>query len=79
MVSAPRDACSADHSPLDSAKGGPLTDRDGWLALRFTPALTRRDMRALVDAGYTGYVGQEFIPTRDPHQGLKEAFELCDV
>ena len=36
-------------------------------------------MRALIEAGYTGYVGQEFIPTRDPHQGLKEAFELCDV
>ena len=36
-------------------------------------------MRALVDAGYKGYVGQEFIPTRDPLAGLKEAVELCDV
>jgi hypothetical protein len=24
-------------------------------------------------------VGQEFIPTRDPLQGLKEAVKLCDV
>jgi hydroxypyruvate isomerase len=36
-------------------------------------------MRALVDIGYTGYVGQEFIPTRDPSKGLREAVALCDV
>ena len=28
---------------------------------------------------YTGYVGQEFIPTRDPFESLKEAVILCDV
>jgi hydroxypyruvate isomerase len=36
-------------------------------------------MRTLVDIGYTGYVGQEFIPTRDPVQGLTQAFTLCDM
>jgi hydroxypyruvate isomerase len=36
-------------------------------------------MKALVDVGYKGYVGQEFIPTRDPFQGLTEAVKLCDV
>jgi hydroxypyruvate isomerase len=36
-------------------------------------------MRALVDVGYTGYVGHEFIPTRDPLGGLKEAIAVCDV
>ena len=36
-------------------------------------------MRALVEIGYEGYVGQEFIPTRDPAQGLAEAVALCDV
>lgn len=36
-------------------------------------------MRALVDIGYTGYVGQEFIPTRDPAEGLAAAVALCDV
>ena len=36
-------------------------------------------MKALVDIGYKGYVGQEFIPTRDPLQGLLEAVSLCDV
>lgn len=36
-------------------------------------------MLALLDIGYTGYVGQEFLPTRDPFQGLHEAISLCDV
>ncbi|SPF35993.1 Xylose isomerase domain protein TIM barrel (fragment) [Candidatus Sulfopaludibacter sp. SbA4] len=36
-------------------------------------------MRTLVEIGYQGYVGQEFIPTRDPAQGLAEAVALCDV
>lgn len=36
-------------------------------------------MNALLEIGYVGYVGQEFIPTRDPMVGLREAIELCDV
>ncbi len=36
-------------------------------------------MKALVEVGYKGYVGQEFIPTRDPAHGLEEAVALCDV
>jgi len=36
-------------------------------------------MRKLVEIGYRGYVGQEFIPTRDAHAGLRQAVELCDV
>ena len=36
-------------------------------------------MRTIVETGYKGYVGQEFIPTRDPVQGLFEAVKLCDV
>jgi hydroxypyruvate isomerase len=36
-------------------------------------------MKKLVDIGYAGYVGQEFIPTRDPLAGLKQAVKLCDV
>lgn len=36
-------------------------------------------MRALLDIGYQGYVGQEFIPTRDPAEALSEAVTLCDV
>ena len=36
-------------------------------------------MRQLLEIGYDGYVGQEFIPTQDPLAGLRQAFELCDV
>lgn len=36
-------------------------------------------MRKLLEIGYTGYVGHEFIPTRDPLAGLREAVQLCDV
>ena len=36
-------------------------------------------MKKLVEIGYTGYVGQEFIPTRDPLAGLKQAVTICDV
>jgi hydroxypyruvate isomerase len=36
-------------------------------------------MRTLLEIGYEGYVGQEFIPTRDPAEGLAQAVELCDV
>lgn len=36
-------------------------------------------MRKLVEIGYQGYVGQEFIPTRAPLAGLEQAVRLCDV
>ncbi len=36
-------------------------------------------MKALLDVGYQGFVGQEFIPNRDPSQGLQQAVRLCDV
>jgi sugar phosphate isomerase/epimerase len=36
-------------------------------------------MRKLLAIKYDGYVGQEFIPTRDPKAGLSEALRVCDV
>lgn len=36
-------------------------------------------IQALVDNGYDGYVGQEFIPTGDPMAGLRQAVRTCDV
>jgi hydroxypyruvate isomerase len=36
-------------------------------------------MEALLEIGYGGYVGQEFIPTGDPYEGLSQAVQLCDV
>ena len=36
-------------------------------------------MRAIADTGYTGWVGQEFIPTRDPMTSLRQAVATCTV
>jgi hydroxypyruvate isomerase len=36
-------------------------------------------IKKLLATGYTGYLGQEFIPIRDPVAGLKQAVALCDV
>jgi hydroxypyruvate isomerase len=36
-------------------------------------------MKKLLEIKYTGYVGQEFIPTRKPLDGLRQAMKLCDV
>jgi hydroxypyruvate isomerase len=37
-------------------------------------------MRAIVETGYTGYVGQEFIPTyEDKIAALAEGVRICDV
>lgn len=36
-------------------------------------------MKALLDIGYQGFVGHEFIPTRDPLAGLTQAIRVCDV
>lgn len=42
----------------------------------FYPAI----MKAIVDTGYTGFVGQEFIPTSgDPLVSLREAIAICSV
>lgn len=47
---------------------------DDQQEINFPPIL-----RKLLQVGYQGYVGQEFIPTRDPLAGLREAVSLCDV
>ena len=47
---------------------------DDTQEINFPPIL-----RKLVELGYDGYVGHEFIPTRDPLTGLRQAVELCDV
>jgi sugar phosphate isomerase/epimerase len=36
-------------------------------------------MRTLVEIGYQGYMGHEFIPTSDPEQSLANAVQICDV
>jgi hydroxypyruvate isomerase len=36
-------------------------------------------MNAIVETGYKGWVGQEFIPKRDPMASLAQAAKICDV
>ena len=36
-------------------------------------------MRALLEIGYEGFGSQEFIPTKDPAEGLAEAVARCNV
>jgi hydroxypyruvate isomerase len=37
-------------------------------------------MRAIADTGYTGFVGQEFLPSRpDPLASLAQGVRICDV
>jgi hydroxypyruvate isomerase len=36
-------------------------------------------MRAIADLGYTGFVAQEFVPSRDPLTSLKEGYDVCNV
>lgn len=35
--------------------------------------------KALVDGGFTGFLGQEFIPRREPLASLAQAARICDV
>ena len=37
-------------------------------------------MRAIVETGYKGYVGQEFVPKRaDQIASLKQGMKICDI
>ncbi len=36
-------------------------------------------VKAILATGYKGYIGQEFIPKRDPLTSLKEGVVICDV
>jgi hydroxypyruvate isomerase len=36
-------------------------------------------VRAIIATGYQGFLGQEFIPTRDPLKSLEQGFRICDV
>jgi hydroxypyruvate isomerase len=36
-------------------------------------------VKAIVETGYQGYLGQEFIPAREPLASLAQSFKICDV
>ena len=47
---------------------------DDTQEIRYAPI-----MRAIAATGYKGFVGQEFIPLRDPAPSLADAVHICDV
>ena len=65
-----KDAIAHVHTAGNPGRG----ELDGRQEINYPPI-----MRALLKAGYKGYVGQEFIPTGDPWKGLQQAVSLCDV
>lgn len=36
-------------------------------------------IQAVIDTGYQGFLGQEFVPKREPLASLKQGVEICDV
>lgn len=36
-------------------------------------------IQAIEATGYTGYIGQEFVPTGDAEVALRQAFEVCNI
>jgi hydroxypyruvate isomerase len=36
-------------------------------------------VRKLLAVKYAGHVGHEFIPTRNPREGLAQAVKVCDA
>ncbi|HSQ30713.1 MAG TPA: TIM barrel protein [Gemmatimonadaceae bacterium] len=38
-----------------------------------------RVMQAIADAGFPGFVGQEFVPKRDPVASMRQAYQICNV
>jgi hydroxypyruvate isomerase len=39
----------------------------------------RRIVQAIVDTGFKGYLGQEFIPRKDAMTSLEAAYKLCRI
>jgi hydroxypyruvate isomerase len=50
------------------------SDLDDAQEINYPPII-----RALMEEGYAGFVGQEFIPKGDALQALRTAYHLCDV
>ena len=66
--------CGAAINHVHTAGNPGRGELDETQEINYTPC-----MKALTEIGYQGYVGHEFIPTRDPLVGLTEAVTKCDV
>jgi hydroxypyruvate isomerase len=64
------DAINHVHTAGNPGRG----ELDDTQEINFAPV-----MKALLDIKYKGFVGHEFIPTREPYAGLQEAIQACDV
>jgi hydroxypyruvate isomerase len=67
----------AHHASIGHYHTGGVPGRheiDGGQELNY-PAI----MRAIKATGYTGFVAQEFVPSRDPLTSMREAYQLCNV
>ena len=69
-----------------------IRDNHQWIAYYHTAGVPGRNeiddsqelyypaiCRALAQTGFTGYLGQEFVPTGDWRSALREAFAICSV
>jgi hydroxypyruvate isomerase len=36
-------------------------------------------VKAILDTGYDGYLGQEYIPKREPLASLAQGYRICNV
>jgi len=52
------------------------TKKHVWCPLYTQEINYRAVMKAIAGTGFTGYIGHEFMPTRDPREGLCQA---CNV
>jgi len=68
------EACKDVIGHIHTAGNPGRAELDGKQEINYPPI-----MRKLAEIGYGGFVGHEFIPTRDPLAGLREAVQLCDV
>ncbi len=55
------------------------TKKHVWCPLYTQEINYRAVMKAIAGTGFTGYIGHEFMPTRDPREGLCQAINVCNV
>jgi hydroxypyruvate isomerase len=63
-----------DHPDYHTAGNPGRHEIDETQEINYVPIV-----RALLETGYTGYLGQEFLPLGDPIEALKQAFDLCNI
>ena len=60
-----------------TAHGGIQPDAERFDEMR--EAICTAITRTIADLGYTGFVGQEFIPSHEPLVSLEQGVRICTV